>query len=235
MERAPRLLLVEDNETTAQTLRLFLESQGYDVLHAATGRAARERLVDPGIDLVVLDLMLPDVDGLTICRELRRRSAVPVVMLTARSSEDHIVEGLEAGADDYVCKPFGSRELLARVRRCLERAQESEQAPGTGTRLRVGALELDLDRREAILEGASVKLTRSEFDVLHLLMRHPGRVFTRGQLIEHALGPETMATERTIDTHVWSLRKKLDEPRGAPRYILSELGVGYRMNDHHAG
>ena len=221
MNTSTQLLLVEDNQTTADTLRLFLEAQGYAVTHAPNGRAAAERLSSGGFDLVVLDLMLPDVDGITLCRGLRRHSRVPVVMLTARSAEDDIVEGLEAGADDYVRKPFGSRELLARIKRCLERAHPAPPH-ASGERLRVGTLELDVARRALSVEGTPVKLTRSEFDIL------------RGQLLDHALGPDSTGTDRTIDTHVWSLRKKLGEPRGQPRRILSEPGIGYRMNDDDA-
>lgn len=217
-------------------MRLFLESQGYAVTWARDGREGEEAFRRGPFDLVVLDLMLPDRDGIAVCRAIRDRAATPIVMLTARTAEDEIVEGLEAGADDYVGKPFGSKELLARIRRCLERAAATVRAAGDGDGdgsppLRVGDLELDPDRRAVRLAGRPVKLTRTEFDVLHRLMRSPGRVFTRAQLLEHAAGADSTALDRTIDTHVWSLRRKLGEPRGDPRIVLSEPGVGYRLDD----
>lgn len=224
-ERAT-ILVVEDNATTARTLRLFLEDSGYRTVHAAGGGEATRRFRDGSFDLVLLDLMLPDADGLEVCRAIRERSAVPVVMLTARTAEDDIVEGLESGADDYVCKPFRSRELLARVRRCLERSREP--AP-EGGELRAGAIVLDAGRRRVTVDGRPVRLTPSEFGILRVLMQSPGRVFTRSQLIERALGDEFDGLDRTVDTHVWSLRRKLGEPRGRPRHVLSEQGVGYRF------
>lgn len=227
-----QILVVEDNATTARNLRVFLEAEGYRVRHAASGREALEQFGRAPGDLVLLDLNLPDLDGLEVCRSLRSRSAVPVVMLTARTAEENIVEGLESGADDYVCKPFGSRELLARVRRCLERAR---RPPATGPRLRLGDLELDRASRRVRMRGEEVRLTRSEFDILELLARNPGRVFTRSQIIDAALGHDFDGFDRTIDTHVWSLRRKLGEPRGCPRYILSEVGIGYRMRSDDAG
>ena len=222
-----RILLVEDNATTAATVRVFLEAEGHAVVWADTGTNATRRFADERIDLVLLDLMLPDMDGLAVCRAIRTRSSVPIVMLTARTADDDVVRGLESGADDYVCKPFGSKTLLARVRRCLERARPSASA----AELRHGPLLMDVERRTLHVSGQPVRLTRSEFDILHRLLRHPGRVFTRGQLIEHALSPSTGALDRTIDTHVWSLRRKIGEPPGAPRLILSEPGVGYRLSD----
>lgn len=222
----------------ARSVRLFLEAETWEVDHVANGRAAQAAIQKAALqmtsfDLVVLDLMLPDIDGLSICRFVRRASSVPVVMLTARTTEEHIVEGLEAGADDYVCKPFGARELVARIRRCLERASSSS-ATEAETFFRVGALELDAERRRVRSAGEEVRLTRTEFDILRLLMQQPGRVFTRSQLIDRALGPDFDGTDRAVDTHIWSLRRKLGEPRGRPRYILSELGVGYRMRERHA-
>lgn len=214
-------------------MRLFLESQGYAVTWARDGREGEEAFRRGPFDLVVLDLMLPDRDGLAVCRAIRAEASTPIVMLTARTAEDEVVAGLEAGADDYVGKPFGSKELLARIRRCLERASAPAAATGDGTSsaLRVGALELDPERREVRLAGETVKLTRTEFELLQRLMRSPGRVFTRAQLLEHAAGADSTALDRTIDTHVWSLRRKLGEPRGQPRIVLSEPGVGYRLND----
>lgn len=228
MMRAPTLLVVEDNATTARTLRLFLEAQGYGVALAAQGAEALAVFPTGNFELVLLDLMLPDVDGLTVCRTIRRTSRVPVIMLTARSSEDDVVAGLEAGADDYVSKPFGSKALLARVRRCLQRAREPEP---DGSLFRAGDVEIDVSARTVRVAGRPVRLTRSEFDILHLLMRRPGRVFTRTQIIEGALGPEFEGFDRTVDTHIWSLRRKIGDRRGPEGLIQSEPGVGYRLRD----
>lgn len=227
MNASKRILVVEDNNTTARTLQIFLESEGFSVDCVENGRRGLEQFREANYDLIVLDLLLPDLDGLSVCRSIRESAETPIVMLTAKTAEDEIVEGLEAGADDYVCKPFGSRELLARIRRCLRSAVASSN------RLQVGSIELDVDERSVWIKGDIVKLTKSEFDILLLLMKNPGRVFTRDQIIERALGTDYDGFDRTIDTHVWSLRKKLNEPRGAPRYIRSELGVGYRMATDH--
>jgi DNA-binding response OmpR family regulator len=224
-------LIVEDNETTARTLRVFLEAQDYEITCAANGRLGEELFWKSKFDLLILDLMLPDADGISICKSIRSESVVPIVMLTAKTAEDHIVEGLEAGADDYVCKPFGSKELLARIRRCLHRRSDREDESDV---LALGEIRLDSEARAVAVDSNPVRLTKSEFNILHLLMKNPGRVFTRTQLIELALGADFDGFDRTIDTHIWSLRKKLGEPRGRPRYIRSELGVGYRMSDDDA-
>lgn len=223
-----RILLVEDNITTQQTVALFLSSAGYCVGCAANAGQGLALHRDNPFDLIVLDLMLPDMDGLQVCRGLRQQSSVPILMLTARTTEDDIVRGLEAGADDYVGKPFRSKELLARIRRCLDRARRPRATPGA---LRVGPIELDPERHVVRMSGRMVRLTRSEFELLAVLMRSPGRVFTRGQLIAAAFGADFDGYDRTVDTHIWSLRKKLGEQRGSPRYILSELGIGYRLSD----
>ena len=227
-----RILVVEDNPTTSRTLKLFLDAEGYRVRCALNGSEAAAALAEATFDLILLDLMLPDIDGLSLCRTLRQNSNVPIVMLTARTAQDEIVEGLEAGADDYISKPFGSKELLARIRRCLRAAPTHVGL--ASSQLRCGELSVDLETREVNLAGQHVRLTRSEFDLLVVLMRRPGRVFTRDQLITLALGAEYEGADRTIDTHVWSLRKKLGEPRSRPGYILSEAGVGYRLRDPDA-
>ncbi len=226
-----RILLIEDNPTTSRTLVLFLASAGYQTTCAFDGREGEQCFRQGGHDLIVLDLMLPDIDGMSVCRIIRQTSSIPIVMLSARSTEEEIVQGLECGADDYVCKPFGSKELLARIRRCLDRTRLPVDAQVCQ---RVGELELNEASRSVLLAGMPLKLTRSEYEILRTLMRAPGRVFTRDQLIAQALGADFDGLDRTIDTHVWSLRKKIGEQRGSPRYILSELGVGYRMSDADA-
>lgn len=220
------LLVVEDNETTSRTLRLFLEAQGYSVTCTASGSAALALLDAQPFDLVLLDLMLPDVDGISVCRTLRRTSAVPVVMLTARVGEDDVVAGLDAGADDYVCKPFGSRVLLARIHASLRRAPTA--AASSPIRRHAG-VEIDRDARSVRIDGDIVRLTRTEFAILHQLMRQPGRVCTRAHLIREAMSPDFEGADRTVDTHIWSLRKKLGE-RGAHNLIVAEPGIGYRLN-----
>ncbi len=226
-----RVLLIEDNLATAGTLSLFLREAGFVTEHAVDGATGIRQMETRHYDLVLLDLMLPDIGGLEICRRIREKRRVPVVMLTARSTEDDIVAGLDSGASDYVCKPYGPRELLARVRRVLR----DEQAGGAdGAILRCGEIELNSDNRQVRVAGVPIRLTRSEFQILQLMMSRPGRVFTRNQLIERALGSDFDGFERTIDTHIWALRKKLGEPSGSPRYIHSEPGVGYRMEDRYA-
>lgn len=228
---AQRVLLIEDNLSTAGTLSLFLREAGFVTEHAADGATGIRQMESRAYDLVLLDLMLPDIGGLEICRRIREKRRVPVVMLTARSTEDDIVAGLDSGASDYICKPYGPRELLARVRRVLR----DEQGGGSaGPFLRCGEIELSSDDRQVRVAGVPVRLTRSEFQILELMMSRPGRVFTRNQLIERALGPDFDGLDRTIDTHIWALRKKLGEPPGSPRYIHSEPGVGYRMEDRNA-
>jgi DNA-binding response OmpR family regulator len=223
-----RILVVEDNAATARTVRVFLEAQGYVVRAVAGGRDAIATFREGEVDLVLLDLMLPDIDGLAVCRHIRTTSRVPIVMLTARTADDDIVEGLEAGADDYVTKPFGSRPLLARIRRCLDRVREPLLPSAT---IRHGDLHLDPERRVVERAGVAIRLTRREFDILLCLMRRPGRVFTRSQIIAAALGPDFDGFDRTVDTHVWSLRRKLSGQPGSSRLIHAEPGVGYRFAD----
>lgn len=211
-------------------LSLFLTDAGFATVCVYDGQRAIEIVLRERFDLMVLDLMLPDVDGLSVCQAVRRHSAIPIIMLTAKSTEDDIVVGLEAGADDYICKPFGSQELLARIRRCLRRQSNLETQTA---RLSVGDLELCERQRSVSIAGRAVSLTKTEFSILMRLMSQPGRVFTRYQLLQHVFGPNYDGFERSIDTHIWNLRKKLAEPKGNPRYILSEPGVGYRLNDRY--
>ncbi|WP_430404317.1 response regulator transcription factor [Hyphomonas sp.] len=228
MQNGPSILVIEDNSTTARTLALFLEAEKYDVHWSGSGALGLAYLEDFGADLVLLDLMLPDLDGISVCKKIRAKSQTPIVMLTAKTTEDEIVTGLEAGADDYVCKPFGSKELLARIRRCL---RSNNPLPQQTDQLALGEIAIDADTRQVTVGGKGIKLTKSEFEILFLLMKHVGRVFTRDQIIDRAFGPDFDGFDRTVDTHIWSLRKKIGEPRGAPRYIHSELGVGYRFQD----
>lgn len=224
-QERPVILVVEDNPTTARSIVLFLEDAGMIASVADRGRDGLDRLAAGGIDLVLLDLNLPDMDGLRVCEAIRSDYDCPIIMLTARSSEDDIVTGLELGAQDYVSKPFGARELVARVKRVLrDRHQDLSSAV-----LRHADLVLDRDQRMVAQADIKIKLTKSEFDLLATLMARPGRVFTRAQLIELALGDDFDGFDRTIDTHIWSIRRKLGDNKAAPRYIFSEPGIGYRF------
>lgn len=223
--RRPRILIVEDNEATARSIALFLQAAELRTSHAATAAQGLQQLGEGNVDLVLLDLNLPDQDGLSVCKTMLANTAVPIIMLTARTSENDIVAGLEAGAIDYIRKPFGSKELVARVKRHVA----GKETDG-GNHIRIGDLEIDREARKVAEQGNAVSLTKSEFEILWVLASRPGRVFTRSQLIESALGIDFDGFDRTVDTHIWSIRKKLNENRLSPRYIMSEVGVGYRMN-----
>jgi DNA-binding response OmpR family regulator len=223
----PRILIIEDEADIARGIELNLVAEGYAVTIASTGPAGLDAAVRDLPDLVILDIMLPGMSGLDVCRELRkRRFDSPIIMLTARSAEVDRVVGLEIGADDYVTKPFGIRELLARIRVRLRRhAGEREQY----TVLRFGRVEVDFDRHEAKRAGVRVELTGKEFDVLRLLADHRGKIVTRDQLLEEVWGYEYFPTTRTVDNHILRLRQKLEDDPSDPRFILSIYGEGYKF------
>jgi DNA-binding response OmpR family regulator len=221
------ILIVEDEAKTAETVRLYLERAGYEVELASDGRSGLALARSGRFALVILDLMLPEIDGLTVCSRLRQETDTRILMLTARSTEQDRVDGLELGADDYVTKPFSPRELVARVRAVLRRADPSEWSGPR--RLAHGDLQLDLDARAATVEGRSVDLTATEVRLLRALLRAPGRVFTRAELIDNALGTDYEGSDRTIDVHVRNLRSKLEPDRAKPRYVETVFGVGYRL------
>jgi DNA-binding response OmpR family regulator len=222
-----RILVVDDDAKTVASVRLYLEHAGYEVDTAGDGRAALDRArADPPPDLVVLDRMLPHLDGLAVCRLVRGESGIPVILLTARTSEADRLEGLDRGADDYVSKPFSPRELVARVRAVLRRTQ-----PEAGEALAVGVLAIDLDRRLVTVAGQAVDLTPREFAILVALARAPGRVFSRQALRERAFGSDSDALDRTVDAHIVKLRRKLAAAgagASAPR-VETVFGVGYRL------
>ncbi len=223
-----RILVVEDDMEIARTLRDFLEVAGYESTVVGDGEAALASARGDRPDLVVLDLGLPGMDGLDVARELRRGSTVPIVMLTARGEETDKIVGLELGADDYLVKPFSPKELVARVRAVLRRTS----GEGAGAEvLRAGDVEVDLPKMRARVDGESVDLTPSEFQLLATFVREPGRVFTRGQLLDALHGFTLDTYERAIDAHVKNLRKKIEPEPGRPRYILTVHGVGYRFRD----
>jgi two-component system, OmpR family, alkaline phosphatase synthesis response regulator PhoP len=228
---AQRILVVDDDREIVRVVRAYLEQAGYTVLTAYDGATALHAIRHDHPDLVVLDLMLPDEDGWTITRTLRadtRLAALPLIMLTARVDDADKIVGLELGADDYITKPFNPREVVARVRSLLRRSQLNS---GTTPRaLQAGRLLLDLGRHELLLDGVAVELTGTEFRLLQALMENPGYAFTRVDLIEQALGYNYEGMERTLDSHIKNLRKKIERDPKQPDYIQTVYGVGYRFD-----
>lgn len=222
----PNILVVDDERKIRELIRLYLEQEGYRVTEAANGREALDRLERETYDLIILDLMMPDIDGWTVCREVRKNSNVPMIMLTARGDEIDRVLGLELGADDYVVKPFSPRELVARIKAVLRRTVQ-EEAPNNI--LRYDGLTIDPDSRRVEVLGRPVSLTPREYDLLYFLAQSPGRVYTREQLLEHVWGYEFFGEVRTVDTHITRLREKLARVEGAPQYISTVWGVGYKF------
>jgi DNA-binding response OmpR family regulator len=228
-EHMPKCVLVVDDEPKiTHVVADYLRTAGFTVTTAADGTAAVAAARARPPDLVVLDLGLPGLDGLDVARELRRGSATPIIMLTARGEEADRVAGLELGADDYIVKPFSPRELLARVRAVLRRVEGPADA---SERFAVGDVTVDTARREVTVAGRRVDLTATEFDVVAQLTRHPGRVFTRAQLLDSLHGIVVESYERTVDAHVKNIRRKLEPEPHAPRYLLTVHGVGYRFAD----
>jgi DNA-binding response OmpR family regulator len=226
-----RILVVDDDPKTVSLVKLYLQHAGYEVVVAADGRRALEVARGaPRPDLIVLDVMLPRLNGLEVCRTLREESDVPIILLTARTTEDDKLEGLDLGADDYIAKPFSPRELAARVRAVLRR---SPAAPLDGPPVRVAGLVLDPSRHEALVRGRAVSLTPREFRLLLALARSPGRVFTRAELVTRAFGPEYEALDRTIDAHIRNLRRKIEADPADPAFIQTVFGVGYRFGGEH--
>jgi DNA-binding response OmpR family regulator len=227
----PLILVVDDDAKTVASVRLYLEHAGWAVISAGDGNEALARAeAEPRPDLVVLDLMLPGLDGFEMCRRLREVSTVPIIMLTARSTEEDRLEGLELGADDYVIKPFSPRELAARVRAVLRRLPGAADGPP----LRVGDVMLDPARHEVTRGGRRVELTPREFRLLETMARAPGRVFSRAELLERAFGADSAALDRTIDAHVVNLRRKLEADSRRPPLIETVFGVGYRLRRDRA-
>ena len=217
------ILVVEDDAKTAAALVLYLEHDGYRVLRAADGRQALELALRERPDLVLLDLLLPQIGGMEVCRQLRREMSAPIIMLTAKSSESDKLEGLDLGADDYITKPFSPRELVARVRAVLRR---TSRAASVGERLVHDDLTLDPETRRVIAGGEEVALTPTEFRLLEVMVRSPERVFTREALVEQAFGGDFDGYDRTVDVHVKNLRRKIDKSKP---HIDTVFGVGYRL------
>jgi two-component system response regulator RegX3 len=222
-----RLLVVEDEESISEPLSFMLEREGFEVAVADSGPKALEEFDRRGADLVLLDLMLPGVSGTEVCRQLRARSAVPVIMLTARDSEVDKVVGLELGADDYVTKPFSARELVARIRAVLRRGTEPEELmPAT---LAAGPVRMDVDRHVVTVHGSAVRMPLKEFELLEMLLRNAGRVLTRGQLIDRIWGSDYVGDTKTLDVHVKRLRAKIEAAPGEPEHLVTVRGLGYKF------
>lgn len=230
-----QLLLVEDDDAIAQALRLHLEEAGYRLHREADGRDALAAIDRQRYDLVLLDLMLPGADGWEVCRHLRERHAgVPVIMLTARSAEAHRVLGLELGADDYVAKPFSMLELVARIRALFRRIEQLRGTQAPAHELRFGPFRLDTVRRELLRDDAVVPLTLREFDLLHFLLKHPGRPFSRGELLQRVWGAGFDGYEHTVNSHINRLRNRIEDDPREPRHVLTVWGVGYRFEPEGA-
>lgn len=229
-----RILLVEDEENYRVPLAFSLRRDGFDVVQAADGVAAVEVFEAAGpsgggaIDLVLLDLMLPRLSGIEVCRRIRRTSTVPVIMLTARDSEADTVVGLRIGADDYVTKPYSYRELLARVNAVLRRSRGEEQEPAEPV-LEVGRVRMDVGRHEVAVDGEAVAMPPREFELLELFMRNPGRALARGEIIDRVWGADYVGDTKTLDVHVKRIRAKIEVEPGEPKLLITVRGVGYKL------
>jgi len=221
-----------DDELSVQKLLTYpLRKEGYDVIPALDGREALDRLRDDNFDLVVLDVMLPRMDGFDVCRAIRSRSTVPIIMLTAKTEETDKVLGLELGADDYITKPFSIREFSSRVKAVLRRAEFAQPEAQFEEPIDVGDLQIDFEKRSVIVRGELAQLTYVEFEILAALARAPGRVFSRTMLLERVWGDAAYRDPRTIDVHIRHLREKLEAEPKTPELILTVRGVGYRFRD----
>lgn len=228
-EKRYRVLVVDDDEQIRRALKSVLRARSFDIDLAATGQEALEKAAEHSPDLVVLDLSLPDMDGLQVCRELRDWLDSPILVLSVRQEEGDKIAVLDAGADDYMIKPFSSGELLARLRALIRRARGSEAQPAV---LTVGDLTVDLARRQVFVADEEVVLTRIEFDILAYLAREAGRVVTSRMILERVWGPEYVEDMPTLRVHISHLRKKIETEPALPRRIITEPGVGFRLEDH---
>ena len=222
-----RILIVEDEESFSDPLSYLLEKEGFEVTVAADGNEALSVFERDGADLILLDLMLPGMSGTEVCRQVRQRSNVPVIMLTAKDSEIDKVVGLELGADDYVTKPYSSRELVARVRAVLRRQGEPEELM-TST-VAAGPVRMDVERHVVAVDGQQISLPLKEFELLEMLLRNAGRVLTRGQLIDRVWGSDYVGDTKTLDVHVKRLRSKIEPDPSSPRYLVTVRGLGYKF------
>jgi two-component system response regulator RegX3 len=224
-----RVLIVEDEESFADPLAFLLRKEGFTAAVANTGQQALEEFDRNGADIVLLDLMLPGMSGTDVCKALRQRSTVPVIMVTARDSEIDKVVGLEIGADDYVTKPYSARELIARVRAVLRRGGETGDGELLPQVLAAGPVRMDVERHVVTVDGGEVPLPLKEFDLLEYLLRNVGRVLTRGQLIDRVWGADYVGDTKTLDVHVKRLRSKIEPDPASPRHLVTVRGLGYKF------
>ena len=224
-----RVLIVEDEESFADPLAFLLRKEGFTAAVASTGQQALEEFDRNGADIVLLDLMLPGMSGTDVCKALRQRSTVPVIMVTARDSEIDKVVGLEIGADDYVTKPYSARELIARVRAVLRRGGDSPDGELLPQVLAAGPVRMDVERHVVTVDGDEIPLPLKEFDLLEYLLRNVGRVLTRGQLIDRVWGADYVGDTKTLDVHVKRLRSKIEPDPASPRHLVTVRGLGYKF------
>mgnify|MGYP003335648615 CR=1 FL=1 len=223
-----RVLVVEDEASFSEALEFLLGKEGFSVMTAATGTEALRKFEQGGIDLILLDLMIPEVSGTEVCRQIRAKSKVPIIMLTAKDSEVDKVVGLEIGADDYVTKPYSSRELIARIRAVLRRNSDDGISVEPGT-LSVHGIRMDIDRHQVSMNGIPLSLPLKEFELLEFLMRNAGRVLTRMQLIDRVWGSDYVGDTKTLDVHVKRLRAKIESDPANPKIIQTVRGLGYKV------
>lgn len=221
-----RVLVVDDEESYREALSYMLRREGYEVIEAPDGVAGVEAFEQFGVDIVLLDLMLPGMTGTEVCRQLRMRGTVPVIMVTARDTEVDKVVGLELGADDYVTKPFSHRELVARIRAVLRRGQDIDLIPDV---IEAAGVRMDVERHEVTVDGTPVRLALKEFELLELLLRNAGRVLTRGQLIDRIWGSDYVGDTKTLDVHMKRLRSKLEAEPASPKLLVTVRGLGYKF------
>ncbi len=224
-----RILVVEDEESFSEALAYLLGKEGFDVVVADTGTAAIEQFDKTGADLVLLDLMLPGLSGTEVCKQLRSRSDVPIIMLTAKDAEIDKVVGLELGADDYVTKPYSSRELIARIRAVLRRNSDLGEADDHGSSISAGPVKMDVDRHQVSVNNIAITLPLKEFELLEFLMRNSGRVLTRMQLIDRVWGSDYVGDTKTLDVHIKRLRAKIEVDPANPVFIQTVRGLGYKL------
>ncbi|RNL66111.1 DNA-binding response regulator [Nocardioides marmoriginsengisoli] len=222
-----RVLVVEDEESYSDALAYMLRKEGFEVAIAADGPTALAEFDRAGADIVLLDLMLPGIPGTEVCRQIRQTSNVPVIMVSAKDDEVDKVVGLELGADDYITKPYSPRELVARIRAVLRRGAEPDLAPQT---LEAGPVRMDTERHVVTIEGEDVRLPLKEFELLEMFLRNPGRVLTRGQLIDRVWGSDYVGDTKTLDVHVKRLRAKIEPSPAEPKYLTTVRGLGYKLD-----
>ena len=223
-----RILLVEDESALSEPLSFLLEREGYEVVVAEDGPSAINEFDQNGTDLILLDLMLPGIPGTEVCRDIRTRSTVPIIMLTAKDSEIDIVVGLELGADDYVTKPYSTRELVARIRAVLRR-HEDQSATDVDTMLTAGTVRMDVERHAVTVSGELVNMPLKEFELLEFLLRNAGRVLTRGQLIDRVWGTDYFGDTKTLDVHIKRIRSRIEAAPSEPVMLVTVRGLGYRF------